>query len=328
MKRNGLIDFIKGGLILLVIVGHTLQYTVYGNERDFWEDPLFKIIYIYHMPLFVLVSGFLFYKKRHDVSLFQITNKVVFLIVPVFSVVFIYTSIKYIYYNDLSIYFGYVKTSFYSLWFLWVLAIITLINWSLVKLYNSSITLAVLYIVFVFTILIHIREYWFFEEVLYLLPFFLSGILIESSYILKPPVDNRCFLLLLSFLLFFVFNLWDESYYVYNSKFEDFDFMVYIFRLISGLLYSYAFYIICFVLYGKSPIWLTGFFSSLGQKTIFIYIASSFIQPKLLYVLPDFNFVISWFVVLFLSILMAIVFYLISIAIYRFKYLRLFIFGK
>ena len=58
MQRNEFLDFTKGVLIILVSIGHTVQYVIYHNH-DFWEDPIFKAIYLFHMPLFMAVAGYL-----------------------------------------------------------------------------------------------------------------------------------------------------------------------------------------------------------------------------------------------------------------------------
>ena len=53
-------DTIKALLIFLVILGHVVQFFLYisNDGSDFWSDPVFKGIYIFHMPLFMLISGF------------------------------------------------------------------------------------------------------------------------------------------------------------------------------------------------------------------------------------------------------------------------------
>ena len=58
MSRIPFIDFLKGFLILLVVTGHALQHGIHHGE-GFWNDPFLKGIYIFHMPLFMAVAGFL-----------------------------------------------------------------------------------------------------------------------------------------------------------------------------------------------------------------------------------------------------------------------------
>lgn len=62
MRRNGYIDFVKGTAILLVLVGHAIQYchgAVYFLRGEYFDNPLFAFIYTFHMPLFMAVSGYL-----------------------------------------------------------------------------------------------------------------------------------------------------------------------------------------------------------------------------------------------------------------------------
>ncbi|MBB4423756.1 fucose 4-O-acetylase-like acetyltransferase [Bradyrhizobium sp. CIR48] len=56
--RDLALDFTKGVLIILVIVGHLIQYILYRNE-GFWDSASFKWIYMFHMPLFMAISGYL-----------------------------------------------------------------------------------------------------------------------------------------------------------------------------------------------------------------------------------------------------------------------------
>ena len=53
MERVGYIDSLRGFAILLVVVGHLIQF----NYNAFLESKLFNIIYSFHMPLFFFISG-------------------------------------------------------------------------------------------------------------------------------------------------------------------------------------------------------------------------------------------------------------------------------
>ena len=59
--RNQCVDGLKGFAILLVVLGHCVQYglgEVNFNNENYFEYPIFKFIYSFHMPLFMLVSGY------------------------------------------------------------------------------------------------------------------------------------------------------------------------------------------------------------------------------------------------------------------------------
>ena len=51
-KRNDSIDFVKGVLIIFVILGHVVLGTISGNL-------IRGVIYSFHMPLFLFVSGYM-----------------------------------------------------------------------------------------------------------------------------------------------------------------------------------------------------------------------------------------------------------------------------
>lgn len=55
------LDLAKGVAIVLMLYGHCIQYCCAGSEVDFFENIVFKTIYSFHMPLFMLISGYLFY---------------------------------------------------------------------------------------------------------------------------------------------------------------------------------------------------------------------------------------------------------------------------
>ena len=53
------INAAKGIAIFLMLWGHCIQYCCV-NSFDYFEDPVFKAIYSFHMPLFMLLSGYVF----------------------------------------------------------------------------------------------------------------------------------------------------------------------------------------------------------------------------------------------------------------------------
>lgn len=63
MERKRLIwaDSLKGLLIILVVLGHSIQGT-YGSDCE--NNHLWNIIYSFHMPAFMAVSGFLAFRPN------------------------------------------------------------------------------------------------------------------------------------------------------------------------------------------------------------------------------------------------------------------------
>ncbi|MEV8239981.1 acyltransferase [Microbacterium testaceum] len=57
-SRAAWIDAVRGLAIILVVVGHVIQFGAHGSF-DYFSNPIFVFIYSFHMPLFALVSGYL-----------------------------------------------------------------------------------------------------------------------------------------------------------------------------------------------------------------------------------------------------------------------------
>ena len=113
--RNNQMDAIKGGAILLVILGHAIQ----SHVSVFDDNLLFRIIYSFHMPLFMILSGWFAMPEKY----WKLKAAAVRLVLPVFS-----------WYLILYVVEGQCKTMSFvelvrrwvvspdvGLWFLWVL---------------------------------------------------------------------------------------------------------------------------------------------------------------------------------------------------------------
>ncbi|MBS1227010.1 MAG: hypothetical protein H6R17_287 [Proteobacteria bacterium] len=62
--RNDFLDFLKGGAIILVVLGHHLQGAYPVFDGNIW----FRLVYSFHMPLFMFVSGWaasIGFRKQH-----------------------------------------------------------------------------------------------------------------------------------------------------------------------------------------------------------------------------------------------------------------------
>lgn len=76
-ENSTLLNFLRGIAIFLMLWGHSIQYCD-NAQFDFFENTAFKIIYSFHMPLFMLISGYLFYfseQKRGMIELMEYKTK-------------------------------------------------------------------------------------------------------------------------------------------------------------------------------------------------------------------------------------------------------------
>jgi len=140
-ERNILIDLIKGLAILLVVLGHAVQFNF---PRTFDNQPLFRIIYSFHMPLFMLTAGYVAAISFGGTGK-QLLAKVRTLLLPFFSwFIFSYFFYWAIHYNTQPHLpdFGKKLTALCNsptrgLWFLWVLFINYLILYGAQKISNK-----------------------------------------------------------------------------------------------------------------------------------------------------------------------------------------------
>ena len=112
------VDGLKAFLIYLVILGHCIQYTC----STYSDNLVFYIIYSFHMPLFMFISGFVSYKET--VKMNVIKRRFIQLMIPFLF----YTILGAIVKQDVRIF---IDTCLYperGLWFLWVLFFIVLLN--------------------------------------------------------------------------------------------------------------------------------------------------------------------------------------------------------
>lgn len=115
--RFSYIDNLKGFLIILVVFGHCIQ-----NFMPYYESNLlFRLIYSFHMPLFIFVSGFVSYKDQ--LTWESVGKRFLQLMLPFFAWAVVKALIKW----DAGIILHIIKHPDNGLWFLHTLFFISLI---------------------------------------------------------------------------------------------------------------------------------------------------------------------------------------------------------
>jgi fucose 4-O-acetylase-like acetyltransferase len=131
--RERLPDILRGFAIILVVFAHCIQEgsgTNYSIEQLYFDDRLYQFIYSFHMPLFMLISGYLTWgsiKKAIDRESRRalLKRRALSLLTPIF----LWTGVDYIrilitnYINGSpqpeALVFVYFYNALNNLWFLW-----------------------------------------------------------------------------------------------------------------------------------------------------------------------------------------------------------------
>lgn len=196
-KRLYFIDNLRGFLIILVIIGHCIQYM----DIDYDHNIIFRYIYSFHMPLFMFVSGYVSYK--HDYRWSLIKRRAIQLIVPFISWAMIGMTISGSY--DMK----FLTHPDTALWFLWVLFWIGTVHMSLSKCcrrfnLNEEIVFSVSCFLFL-AILLFSKLSFGFHLFAWYLPFYVFGAFLRKHDSLFSDIMDRCRLPLGAFFVILAF---------------------------------------------------------------------------------------------------------------------------
>lgn len=170
-------NVVKGIAIFLMLWGHCIQCCAL-DTFNFFENRLFKTIYSFHMPLFIFVSGFLFYyscQKRSCLEL--VSHRAAGMLHPIIGATVLNNLFMTIPTLVLSRKLELLNGSLFrgmewSLWFLWsVLACSTVVAVAY-KTTRSSCWRAMLVFVGIFFVIL----FPFMDNNLFMYPFFVGGV--------------------------------------------------------------------------------------------------------------------------------------------------------
>ena len=228
MKNRELtIDYARFIAITLVVIGHLIQY----NIDDFDNNYIYKIIYSFHMPLFMFISGYVSYHSIINKEfILDIKQKILYLIYP-----FILWGIIYQYFHlgavDLVNIFLYPSFGF---WFLWVLFWIYFFVKILLYTYNRNIYL----FIFFSLLLSYILFFGMIKEfdiglIRYLSIYFIMGVFISKykiKYLNKIKYYDQKYVYLIGvFLFLFLANYYDRGSLYYYQLMQNNSFYIKIF---------------------------------------------------------------------------------------------------
>lgn len=300
-NRSKFFDNAKFILIFLVVFGHMISPL---KEHDKILFTLYTVIYLFHMPAFIFISGYFAKGFRKKGYLLKSIQKI---LIPYFLFQIIYSVVYYLIGKEDSIEFDFLQPH-WSLWFLLSLFFWNLMLYVFARLRWKGFFVAVVlgigigYVDQAGGFLSLSRTFVFFPY--FLLGFLFNGELLKKVIRTKYSVTVGIFILSMTLIIFGLdiskesvsWLLGDESYHTMGGE-----------QLTDGIWrgVQYAFTIIV----------IFGFFSlipsnqykitNIGERTLYVYLLHGFIIKTIQSILPD-VFLENYFFLLTVSLIVCL----------------------
>lgn len=300
-ERNVVIDVVKAFAIILMVMGHRIQYgfsNAYVNSEAYFDNNLFKIIYSFHMPLFMLISGYLFAFSINRDWKNIVTKKISNLLVPVFfwSAVMLFKFVVWTIQNNDFTFWGaiiyYLDTSVRSMWFLWAIFWCSLIVLIVNRLCNDNLAIYTL----IFVVSFFVPDGLNLELYKFMYPYFVFGYFFNVKCI-KSKIKSYCnYKLLMLFLVAFILLLQLYSYdaYIYTSRHSIlnkpafYQIAINLYRYIIGFIGSGFIILLFYLICQRCKCYVLSY---VGRETMGIYILEGFVWiPEALKGISDINY--------------------------------------
>jgi len=312
-NRNIYLDLAKVVLIYLVTLGHTIQKVYHQNNPTFWDDSLFKSIYIFHMPLFIAISGYFTYYslKKHSFQYF-FKSRFKYLFIPMLVWCILTFLIKSLLIKDIEPLL-FIYTFETSYWYIWAILFYSILFavFSLFKIDNIAVLLFSILLITAITF-----KPFQFHLIKSMYPFFVMGYIVarfDLTKIINFLNKYFIFILITSFICFF---LWNKNTYAYITPSSFHALKITIFRFFAGSIVSISFLQIIYFIYTKiKSNKIDTYISILSKETLGIYLIQGCILSIYNFVLPEmdipfFNNLFSIMLSIFIVIISHFVIYI------------------
>lgn len=297
-KRDYLVDNLKVVLMFSVVFGHTIEYYI---NQEYILEGMYMYIYIFHMPLFIFISGYL--SKKSVKSNLILVKK---LLIP-------YVFFDIVWYIGVYLVTGENMFSiFYPGWTLWYL--LSLFFWKISIRYLTKIKY-IITISFALGLLIGLdniaQDFLSISRTIAFLPFFLMGYYIDSKKLNKINNMNKgigYFIVIVFILVAIYISEYDVIGYkfLYNSHAYKANHLNIIQGLIGRSLLYIGSIILSIGIINVMPNKKT-WYSKYGKNTMNVYVFHIYLIVIILYFIPRWNIsLISNFEILISPILIMI----------------------
>lgn len=175
-SRNIFMDCLKGYAIYLVVLGHAIQ----TFDTDWKTNPLSIAIYMFHMPLFIAISGYFSYSSiTHTRFRILLKRRFVQIMVPSLTMGIINVLLigggKFVCHKPMDVLY-FTNLLFTGMWFLTALYVLTVLGSIIHKCFKGGICYYVMWFA-IYLIICLLPNVWVVNNVEFLLPFYVVGIM-------------------------------------------------------------------------------------------------------------------------------------------------------
>ena len=284
-NRDTAIDQIKGILIILVVLGHALQYG-YGLEylesKQYYYHPLFQGIYSFHMPLFSLISGYFFYSSAKKPLGKVFMRKARQLLVPTISfcsLLFVIDIVSKVLKSHtapsigdlLTRYYFYINLNGWSMWFLKSMFLCSVIIILLLICTGRNEKLCACLLTILVGSSFFCPDSYVLSAHKFMLPFFALGYYLNRAGVsLTQPLYGSVEILSMSVLSICLLYFYDRHSFIY-SGFGGGKIVLNVYRIVTGLIVSRVVCLAITLFIERLPVVIKENLALLGKETLGIY---------------------------------------------------------
>lgn len=319
MMNNPTLNVLKGLGIALVVYGHVLQRSMAFAGEDFFLHPVFRIIYTFHMPLFVFISGYLLaasLQRKTVAEVFKSRYKSLFVPLVAWGLIGVLTSLML---NTLDKRIfervclrgvaDYLANSM-DIWFVWFLFVLFVLNSLLLLCAYLKPRFGGWIFLFVYSIVLAapVNNFLSFYYVKWFYLFCLAGYFARTfGQKIIAKCNNAAVFFVCLVLFCFLAPLWNKGDYIYIHRMSFWGTADFVYRYFVGALgIAVMFFVGVFVAKTR----FVKFWSCIGVFSFDIYLLQRYLveglYPRILALInPDFYFNSPFFLLVFVPALSA-----------------------
>lgn len=301
-KREPLPDILRGFAVFLMVFAHCIQEgsgRTFRTDALYFQDRLYQFIYAFHMPLFMLLSGYLarnsMERAKTAAERFSLLKKrCVSLLVPIalwtlFEKIYAYVfNLSQGYPNQpFSVLCGEYLVSFLSnFWFLWAALWCFLIVFVMhFYLHDSRLLYALGFLALFF-----IPDGMGLGAYKYMMPYYISAFYLhpylaqrQTSAKVLSLSRSLCRVLCCGLLFFALFAFYDDKFFIYLSGYKligkNVPIQLYIdfYRMLIGFAGCLFFILLFDLLHRRFPLYRFPVLTLLGKNSLGIYLTSGYL---------------------------------------------------